>query len=872
MSEVNGDSLFSDVEGLTRQDEVIDSRRTVRIDRDLLDRTRFEITHRRTSEALQLDLPDDLSYESIFTRIGDTSTGYWIAGYIDSVPLSAVTLVVNEKAIAGTIRTPTKAFLIRSVGKSIYVIEEVDQPTINENERVYTPDLSVQPSRPPSLPMDETELDDNVIDVFVVYTREARESLGGLHRTRAQIDLAVAETNVAYEIGGTEQRIRLVGAVETDYRETSDDFADFDRFYQTDDGYMDEIHALRDAYAADLMHLVRDCCSAAGWVAPYDDTRAFAFTGLKSTDRSKFLSSDDFAHELGHNMGLQHDRYVYAGNDPFPYSHGYVNQAAFEENAPEDACWTTIMAYPRQCRHAGLRSFPLMRFSNPNQRYPDEDGEHLGVPGEQESSEVDGPADAIRSLNETYASVANFRNSRNRCTYTVSPKLVTVAAVGGSFDVSVSVEGTNCPDQPNLHDDFLTLDANETAGSFRFRFESNQEAARFGTVTIAAETIEVRQKGSREPADVCGRSSWMQNAIVTYTGREDCDDVTEFDLATFYELSLSGSDLGGPMLPIDFDSLSSLISLDLSGNRLSGEIPDTLATLTNLQYLNLSDNQLDGAIPTSLGDLSKLETLDLSKNELTGRIPSELGKLERLGTLFVDNNGLTESIPSSFRNLLRLSQLLASDNELSGEIPSSIGQLNGLVTLALQRNRLSGHIPVQLGNLESVAELFLEDNELSGQIPRSLADLERLALLGLSGNALVGCVPPSLRELTETDVDLLELPDCTDDDHGDTGDDATQLGALPASTIGYLERDTDRDVFQVDLEASGMLRIFTSGRTDTSGALTDADGAAIAQDDDGGDERNFRIVRELQAGTYYIEVSGFSGVTGGYELEASVVQ
>ena len=157
MSEAYGDSLFLDVESLTQQEEADLPRRTVRIDRDLLDRTRVEITHRRTSEALQLNLPDDLSYESTFTRTGDTSTGYWISGYLDSVPLSAVTLVVNENAIAGTIRTPTKAYLIRSVGKSIYVIEEVDQPAINENERVYMPELPVQPSRPPLLPLDETE-------------------------------------------------------------------------------------------------------------------------------------------------------------------------------------------------------------------------------------------------------------------------------------------------------------------------------------------------------------------------------------------------------------------------------------------------------------------------------------------------------------------------------------------------------------------------------------------------------------------------------------------------------------------------------------------------------------------------------------------
>ena len=68
------------------------------------------------------------------------------------------------------------------------------------------------------------------------------------------------------------------------------------------------------------------------------------------------------------------------------------------------------MAYPTQLQDAGVQGAGVyaarMRFSNPDQTYS---GDPLGVPGDEPSSSITGPADARRTLNETREVVANFR-------------------------------------------------------------------------------------------------------------------------------------------------------------------------------------------------------------------------------------------------------------------------------------------------------------------------------------------------------------------------------------------------------------------------------------------------------------------------------
>nr|XP_043615021.1 receptor-like protein EIX2 [Erigeron canadensis] len=88
-----------------------------------------------------------------------------------------------------------------------------------------------------------------------------------------------------------------------------------------------------------------------------------------------------------------------------------------------------------------------------------------------------------------------------------------------------------------------------------------------------------------------------------------------------------------------------LISLNLSSNKLIGEIPDVLMSLEALTNLNLSRNQLSGHIPTMIGTLKSMESLDLSANKLFGFIPPSLASLNSLGYLNLSFNKLSGPLP-----------------------------------------------------------------------------------------------------------------------------------------------------------------------------------------------------------------------------------
>ena len=77
----------------------------------------------------------------------------------------------------------------------------------------------------------------------------------------------------------------------------------------------------------------------------------------------------------------------------------------------------------------------------------------------------------------------------------------------------------------------------------------------------------------------------------------------------------------------ELGGLTNLMSLLLSGNNLTGEIPPELGEMPKLTTLLLAANDLSGEIPAGLAT-SELRHLRLAGNRLTGCVPSDLHLIE----------------------------------------------------------------------------------------------------------------------------------------------------------------------------------------------------------------------------------------------------
>ena len=108
----------------------------------------------------------------------------------------------------------------------------------------------------------------------------------------------------------------------------------------------------------------------------------------------------------------------------------------------------------------------------------------------------------------------------------------------------------------------------------------------------------------------------------------------------------------------------------------------------------------------------------------------------------------------------------------------------------------------------------------------------------------------------------LILDEAEADDHGDSFATATSVSI--GDTVRAVLTPGDQDYFEFSVPDGFTVRAFAQGDTDTNGVLYDGSGASVASDNSAGEGLNFHIVRDLDAGTHYLSVSGWG--TGSYSL------
>ena len=120
----------------------------------------------------------------------------------------------------------------------------------------------------------------------------------------------------------------------------------------------------------------------------------------------------------------------------------------------------------------------------------------------------------------------------------------------------------------------------------------------------------------------------------------------------------------------------------------------------------------------------------------------------------------------------------------------------------------------------------------------------------------------------EFDDISLSVTGVSSDDHGGTLATATPV-ILGATTNGRIETSGDQDFFKLVLPSATKLMVFTTGATDTVGAIYNSVGTLITSNDDYDISSlgfNFFLSTDLPAGTYYISTRGYGTTTGSYVL------
>jgi hypothetical protein len=311
---------------------------------------------------------------------------------------SDVTLVLLGTTVAGAIRKGRTIYEIKPGADGTHDVTEIDSellpsdhhPISVSSDELAAGDVAAgmaAPILPPATAADNG----TVIDVMVVYTTIVKNANGGQNGIEALIALGISLANTAFTNSQIATQFRLVHTAELAYPESGNYNTDLGRLRGTADGFLDDVHTLRDTHKADLVTLIGDNIGNACGVAYVMSavSAGFASSAFSVVD-DDCISGYTLAHELGHNMGSMHDRSE-GGTSAYPYSFGHKEAGQFR----------TIMAYP--CTPACTR---INHYSNPSVRY-----QGTWATGIDHTADPANSADNARAFTNTLNIVANFRNS-----------------------------------------------------------------------------------------------------------------------------------------------------------------------------------------------------------------------------------------------------------------------------------------------------------------------------------------------------------------------------------------------------------------------------------------------------------------------------
>lgn len=403
-----------------------------------------------------------------------------------------------------------------------------------------------------------TGLDDEItIDLMIVYTSAAASwaATSDWGDIDGVITQAMTLSQQALDNSELNIELRLVHDYQTSYDETNDGAEDTDerlrRLTQNDDdpiyegteynGYMQNVHDLRDQYGADVVAMFARISDTGGigWrlgSSGGDSYRAFNINRVQQVAENYTL-----IHEIGHNMGNDHSRTqmdaeANGGGGLFQYSVGFQN---------ESEGFHTVMAYDET--KTGVRLTEIPYFSSPDLSYQ---GNALGT------NDPVTPENSAMSMRQIKRSIAKYR-----------PTVVDAPQAGTSTD-QISVE-MNREDNTTIPVTLTNSGASSLMWEADFSFSGNSLAKNKLKTNKRPSGLEpvMLENQFREPANFSGllqtRMNKANEEIIystsfesnegfsanVYAGIEEWRALTD----TEFEISSANSRSGGQHFRVAYD-------------------------------------------------------------------------------------------------------------------------------------------------------------------------------------------------------------------------------------------------------------------------------------------------------------------------------
>lgn len=357
-----------------------------------------------------------------------------------------VVLTFHKGHVAGLIYSPDAVYEIVPRGQKHYLVE-LDQSAFPECAGGVKGEAANPIKETPSATTDSGDR----IDVLVLYTAAVRNSLGGDAQAQTVAQQAIDATNTAYINSRIRQRVQLVGAQLTSLTETGDFGSELSNLRSSA-----EAATARNNLKADLVDMLTNSTAACGIGYLMGGAGGNQNNGYTVTARTCAVGNLSFAHELGHNMGSQHNP-ENGSNPTFPYGFGhYVNGS-----------YRTVMSYVDPCTSGCTR---VAYFSNPNIVFN-------GVP-----TGITNARDNARSIDNTADWIANYRYSGSNLmlgTLNSGEVVRRVAALpiswtSDNLDGEVSIELSR--DEGRTWETLVPVTANDGAETLRIAGRPTQHA------------------------------------------------------------------------------------------------------------------------------------------------------------------------------------------------------------------------------------------------------------------------------------------------------------------------------------------------------------------------------------------------------------